>query len=93
MEPEPAVITKVPPQKTESALAKRKFSFKEQREYESIEGELEILEKERNTLYQRLAGGLPYEEIQVVTNRLTDLTDQINQKELRWLQLTELVSP
>lgn len=76
-----------------AAASKRKLSFKEQREYENIEGELAALERERKALYERLNGGsLPYEEIQKITARLTEISAGIDSKELRWLELSELVA-
>src|SRR6476646_5426288 len=77
---------------SKASILKRKLSFKEQREYETIESELAALEQERTRLYEQLnAGGMPYEELQKITDRLTAISTAIDEKEMRWLELSELV--
>ena len=51
------------------------------------------MEKEREEIYAKLnEGGLPYEELQKLTDRISILTNEISQKELRWLELSENTS-
>lgn len=70
--------------------AKKKLSYKEQREFELLEKEIKILEKERKEIYGLFnEEGLPYEEIQKLTGRISILTNEISGKELRWLELSE----
>lgn len=77
---------------TEPSSSKRKLSYKEQREFELLEGELAKLEKERNTLYEQMNNSaLPYDELQKTTARITAVSTAIDKKELRWLELSELV--
>ena len=78
---------------TKSIIPKRKLSFKEQREYETIENELAALVQERVALHEQLnKSGLPYEELQKITARLTEIAALIDAKELRWLELSELAT-
>jgi ATP-binding cassette subfamily F protein uup len=75
---------------TSTQNLKKKLSYKEQREFELLEKDIPSLEKERQELYTRLAGeGLSYEELQKLTDRISNLTIEISQKELRWLELSE----
>jgi ATP-binding cassette subfamily F protein uup len=93
-QPEPVIEKKGLPAKTAEAPApKRRLSFKEQREFGAIEGELAALEAERKTLHEKLNNSsLPYDEIQKITTRLTNIAATIDEKELRWLELSELVA-
>ena len=69
---------------------KKKLTYKEQREFELLEKDIPAMEKERQELYTRLGeGGLSYEELQRLTDRISNLTTIINEKELRWLELSE----
>ncbi len=73
-----------------AASQKKKLTYKEQREFELLEKQISELEKERQKVFDRLnAQGLPYEEIQKLTDRVSLLSTEINEKELRWLELSE----
>jgi ATP-binding cassette subfamily F protein uup len=75
---------------TSAQAAKKKLSYKEQREFELLEKDIPALEKERQEIYSKLdEGGLPYEQLQRLTDRISILTNEISQKELRWLELSE----
>ncbi len=72
--------------------AKKKLSYKEQREFEMLGKELPELENERNNLQKELSGGsVSYEKIQDLAEKLSNLTKIIDEKELRWLELSEQV--
>jgi ATP-binding cassette subfamily F protein uup len=72
------------------APAKKRLSYKEQREFEALEKEIPALEKEKQEIYTRLqTEGLVYEELQKLTERIGIITRQIDEKELRWLELSE----
>jgi ATP-binding cassette subfamily F protein uup len=92
--PEPTVVAKpVVAKPTEPAVPRRKLSYKEQREFDGLENELKALEAERQSLYNQMnKGSLPYEEMQKITARLTAISTAIDEKELRWLELSELVA-
>ncbi|MCR4824471.1 MAG: ABC-F family ATP-binding cassette domain-containing protein [Bacteroidales bacterium] len=81
-----------PPRQEPSAseARPRKLSWKEQRELESIEAELPRLEAEKAELETRMSSGaLPYTELQEASARIQTLIDEISQRELRWLELSE----
>jgi ATP-binding cassette subfamily F protein uup len=81
-------------QKTESTtVSKKKLSYKEQREFEGLEKELKLLENERKTIYEKLSSAnLPFEELQQLSERINSINNIIDEKELRWLELSETAS-
>jgi ATP-binding cassette subfamily F protein uup len=84
-------VKEKPAPKPASDPAKKKLSFKERREYESLEKEIENLETEQETLNQALnQGQTDYAEIQRMTERLGVLLALIDEKTLRWIELDEL---
>ncbi len=78
--------------KEEPVLEKpRKKSFKEKREFEQIEQEIEKLAAEKTTITVQLAdGSLPYTEIEKLSRRIEEVELLLNEKEMRWLELSEL---
>jgi len=83
----PVATTKTEKQTTE----KRKLSFKEKREFELLQQEIETLSTEKETINQKLSGGtIPFEELQQLSTRIGELTALLDEKELRWLELSEL---
>ena len=69
----------------------RKLSWKEQREMESLEAELETLGTEKQELEALLAGGTDdYQRIAEASARYRELSELIDEKELRWLELSEI---
>ena len=69
--------------------AKRKLSYKEQRELEQIEKDLEALGREKSELESALnSGALPYEELQKASERIGQIISLTDEKELRWLELS-----
>lgn len=69
---------------------KKKLSYKEQREFEQLEKELPELEKEKAQIAGRMSDpALPYEDLQKLSERITEITQLLEDKELRWLELSE----
>ena len=69
---------------------KKKLSYKEQRELEQLEKDMEALGKEKEELEQQLsAGTIPYDKIQEVSTRFGEVKDLLDEKEMRWLELQE----
>ncbi len=69
---------------------KRKLTFKEKQEFESLEKEIEQLESERTQIEQALASGaLSNDELLEKSKRFGELTDLIDEKTMRWLELSE----
>ena len=73
------------------APVRRKQTYKEKREFEQLEKDLEALNAEKDALSEKMnSGTLPYEELQAASARFGALTAEIDEKELRWLELSEL---
>ena len=69
----------------------RKLSYKERREFEQLEKEIPELEEERKKLTEKLSSNVSYEEITSVSERLLLINSMLEQKEMRWLELSEFV--
>jgi ABC transport system ATP-binding/permease protein len=70
---------------------KKRMGFKEKREFELLEKELETLNKEKEGLTTRLnSGTLPFTELQAAAERIAVITQLLDEKELRWLELSEM---
>ncbi len=70
---------------------KRKMSYNEKREYENLEGEIEKLEEEKSLLEADLCSGtLSVEELTEKSKRLPEIADLIDEKSMRWLELSEI---
>lgn len=72
--------------------AARKLSFKERKEYETLEVEIEQLQQEYYTLCDRLSNsqGTGFEQIQEWGERVAELEQLVDQKTERWMVLAEL---
>lgn len=69
---------------------RRKLSFKEKREFEQLEKEIASLEEERKTLEEQLCSGtLSVDELTEKSRRLPMLKEELEEKEMRWLELSE----
>jgi len=67
---------------------KTKLTFKEQQEYNSLEPEIDILEKEKGLLEKELSEGkLNYEALEQKSQRIAELIDIIEEKLQRWMEL------
>ena len=69
---------------------KKKRTYKEQQEYEQLAKDIEALENEKKELTAKLEQQLDYKEIEKIGNRIGEITDLIDEKELRWLELDEI---
>lgn len=78
------------PRNSERADAGRKLTFKEKREMEQIEAELESLETEKSQLEDELnSGSLDYAALQSKSARIGEIIPRIDEITLRWLELSE----
>ena len=69
--------------------APRKLSYKEQRELERLEKDIESLTAEKEDLDSRMNGGLTDPaELQKVTTRFAEVSSELDAKENRWLELS-----
>ena len=69
---------------------KKKRTYKEQQEYEQLARDIEALETEKKELTAQLEQQLDYQELEKIGNRISEITDLIDEKELRWLELDEI---
>ena len=70
---------------------KRKMSFKEKREYEQLYDKIAQLEEEKQQLEEELcSGNLSVDELTEKSKRLPILKEELDELELRWLELAEL---
>ena len=76
--------------KTNQSAPKKKLSFKEQRELEQIEKEMPEFEKQRNVILEKLNNEADYEKIAVLSADLEKLSEQLENHEMRWLELQEM---
>lgn len=72
-------------------VAKKKLSFKEQRELETLEQEMPQLEKERSQMMEALNNETDYEKIAGISEKLKDISNRLETMEERWFVLQELV--
>ena len=80
------------PSATQKKEGKRKMTYKEKREYEQLTKELEQLENEQKTLEEALCSGqLSVEELTEKSKRLPEIKDELDEKEMRWLELAEML--
>ena len=75
----------------EQPARKRKLTYKEQKELEQLENDLESLATEKAALEESLNSGvLPYEELQKASERIGEILSLTDEKELRLLELYDL---
>ena len=68
---------------------KKKLSFKEQKEYDDLEKTMPLIEKKKAELTKRLNEGGSYEDLTAWAKEIENLTNQLDEMELRWLELSE----
>lgn len=76
---------------TYTSERKRKLTFKEKQEMEALEADIAKLEAEKAEIETALSSGtLSVEEITAHSRRLPLLTEELEEKEMRWLELSEI---
>ena len=79
------------PEKPAAPAAKRKMSFKEKREFEALEQEIPLLEQEKAQLETEMSSGtLDGDTLVKKSMRIAELIELIDEKSMRWLELSEL---
>ena len=68
---------------------KKKLTFNEQRELQTIEKEMPKLEKKRAEILEKLNNEKDYDKISVLSKELEDLSTELENFEMRWLELQE----
>lgn len=70
---------------------RRRMSFKEKYEFQQLSKEIELLEQEQKNIEEALCSGeLSVDELTEKSKRLPKLKDELDEKSLRWLELSEL---
>ena len=76
---------------SQSTSLKRKMTYKEKTEFERLEKEIAALEAEQRQLEEALCSGtLSIDELTEKSKRLPLLKDELDEKSLRWLELSEI---
>ena len=70
---------------------RRRLSYKEKREMEQLEKDIAALEAEKKQIEEALCGGTTsVDEITAMSKRLPVLNDELDEKSMRWLELSEI---
>ena len=77
--------TTITPEKSQQ----KKLSFKEKFELETIEKEMPLLQQEKEQLEQKMSGQLSYEDLQKAADRIAAILKLLDEKEMKWLELSE----
>lgn len=77
-----------PPSKTES----KKLSYNEQREFEQLEGEIKKLEAQKVQFAEKMNNTTDYGDLQKMAEDLEAIKSKIEEKEMRWLELSEKIN-
>lgn len=85
-EPENSPIT---PNKNQPP--KKKLSYKEQRELETLEKEMPALEEQRDKILELLNNEADYEKIAKLSTDLENISEKLEEQEMRWLELQEMI--
>jgi ATP-binding cassette subfamily F protein uup len=72
--------------------APKKMSFKEKFELENLEKDMPALQEEKKLLEEKMNGNIGYDELQKAADRISAIITTLDEKEMRWLELSEKVS-
>ncbi|WP_312286289.1 ABC-F family ATP-binding cassette domain-containing protein [Chryseobacterium gleum] len=89
--PEPVKEPVYTAENTGPSNTKRKLTFKEQRELETIEKEMPELEEQRAKILDKLNNEADYEKIAKLSSELETVSEKLENHEMRWLELQELL--
>jgi ABC transport system ATP-binding/permease protein len=71
---------------------KKKVSIKEKKEYEQLEKEIQNLEAEKTSLTEKLNGGeTSHQQLTEWSRKIKEITEQVEKKTARWLELSEVI--
>lgn len=91
VKPEPVKEVVSATTSSSSSNSKRKLTFKEQRELETIEKEMPELEEQRSRILDQLNNETDYEKIAKLSSELETVSEKLENQEMRWLELQELL--
>ena len=75
----------------QATVIQKKLSFKEKFELENLEKEMPALQEEKKLLEEKMNGNIPYDELQKAADRISKIIEDLDVKEMRWLELSERV--
>ena len=76
-----------------NTVTKKKMSFKEKREFETLEKDIAALEEEKKTITEKMStGNLGFEELQKLSERLIAISKLLEEKELKWLEWSDMIA-
>ncbi len=68
----------------------KKLSYREQKEFETLETEIEVLENEKSELENVIGSGVTdYEKLQSISSRIAEIIVLVDEKTMRWMELAE----
>ncbi|MBQ3710512.1 MAG: ABC-F family ATP-binding cassette domain-containing protein [Bacteroidales bacterium] len=76
-------------QRVKPVREKIKRTFKEEREYQQLTADIAALESEKERIHLEMTTITDYQKLQDLGNRLQEIKDLLDEKELRWLELDE----
>lgn len=80
-----------PPPSPAMAATKRQLSYKEKREFEGLEADIAALTREKQEITEKLnSGAAPFDQLQAMSIRIGEIAQMLDDKELRWLELSDL---
>lgn len=86
------IIKKENPDPEPAPKKNKRISFKDKREFELLEKEIEAFTREKETITTKLGdSSLAFEEIAKLSQRIGELSALLDEKEMRWLELSELI--
>ena len=75
------------------APARRQLTYKEKREFEGLEQEIARLTAEKQEVTEKMnSGAVPFDQLQQLSIRIGEIGQLLDDKELRWLELSELIN-
>ena len=84
-----AALKESPPMQPEE---KKKLSFKEKQEFEKLQAEIEGLEKKKSAITEEFSkGSTDHQHLEQLAREIKSVSDAIDEKTLRWLELSELM--
>ncbi|MBC7892513.1 MAG: ABC-F family ATP-binding cassette domain-containing protein [Sphingobacteriaceae bacterium] len=90
-EPSTKSTQQFPSNNPQPPTTRRKLSFKEQKEFETLEKDIASLEEQKASLTERLNDGADnYQQISLWSKEIEEINHVLQEKELRWLELSEM---
>ncbi len=86
----PAVKKEKPAASAPNPSRPRKLTFKEKKQMEALEQEIEALTSEKIKLESIFSGADPDADIDAASRRYTEVTNRLDEAELQWLELSEI---